>query len=439
MRRETSRELYVEAQRHLAGGVSTIMRADAKPFPLYFERGAGSRITDVDGNEYLDYTLAFGPLILGHSHPAVVEAVVEQVRRGQTYGAQHRLEPLVARALRECLPWADLVVFSNTGTEAVQVALRTARAATGRERFVKFEGHYHGWMDNVLVSYRGSAAQLGPRERPHSVPHTLGQSRAAAGEALVLPWNDLEVVERALREHRGEIAAVITEPVMFNSGGIEPRPGYLEGLRSLCDRHGVALIFDEVISGFRVALGGATERFGVVPDLAVYGKAIAAGFPLSCVAGRGAFLELIARREVVHAGTFNGNPVSLAAARAALEELRRDGGRLLREAAERGDRLRAALLAALAEAGVTAVAQGIGPAFSVSLGVREPLRDYRDFLRVDGAAYGRFAEAMLDEGVLCLNRGMWYVSTAHTDEDVARTAAAARRAAATTAVTPARV
>jgi glutamate-1-semialdehyde 2,1-aminomutase len=438
MNRDTSRHLYADAQRYLAGGVSTIMRADARPFPLYFERGQGSRITDVDGNEYVDYTLAFGPLILGHSHPRVLAAVREQLERGQTYGAQHRLEPLVAQQVHDCVPCAEMVVFSNTGSEAIQVALRIARAATGRVRFVKFEGHYHGWMDNVLVSYRATEEQMGPRDAPRPVPTTRGQNPAALEEAIVLPWNDLDLVEKTLDEHGPEIAAILTEPAMFNSGGIEPHAGYLEVLRALCDRYGIVLIFDEVISGFRVALGGAQQYFGVTPDLAVFGKALAAGFPLSCVAGKRALMELIARREVVHAGTFNGNPISLAAASAALAELSRDGGRLLREAAERGDRLRAGLVEALRSADIPAVAQGIGPAFSVSVGVDRPLRDYRDFLRVDGQAYGRFAEALLDRGVLCLQRGMWYVSTAHSDDDIALTLAAAHDAARAIAALPSR-
>lgn len=428
MQWETSKRLFAEAQRYLAGGVSTIMRADAKPFPLYFERGVGSHIFDVDGNQYIDYTLAFGPLILGHCHPNVLEAVHDQLNRGQTYGAQHRLEPVVAEQIHSCVPCADLVVFSNTGTEAVQIALRIARAATERPRFVKFEGHYHGWMDNVLVSYRATEDTMGSRAAARSVPGTKGQSSSAMKESIVLPWNDLNVVEDAFSRHGSEIAAVITEPVMFNSGGIEPKPGYLKGLRDLCDRHGVVLIFDEVISGFRISVGGAQEHYGVVPDLAVFGKAIAAGFPMSCVAGKRELMELISRREVLHAGTFNGNPISLAAAHAALTELSRDGGRALREISERGEHLRNGVVDAFHAAGFEAVAQGVGPAFSLSLGVEEPLSEYRDFLRVDGQAYASFAEAMLDHSILCLGRGMWYVSTAHTDEEITLTIQAASEA-----------
>jgi glutamate-1-semialdehyde 2,1-aminomutase len=271
---------------------------------------------------------------------------------------------------------------------------------------------------------------MGSRVGARSVPNTKGQSPKALEESIVLPWNDLSLVEDAFTRHGPEIAALITEPVMFNSGGIEPKPGYLRGLRDLCDRHGVMLVFDEVISGFRIAVGGAQEYFGVVPDLAVFGKAIAAGFPLSCVAGKREFMELISRREVAHAGTFNGNPISLAAAHAALMELSRDNGQALRETSKRAERLREGLVDAFRSERIAAVGQGVGPAFSVSLGVDEPLSDYRGFLRVDGQAYSNFAEAMLDQGILCLSRGMWYVSTVHTDQDIQRTIDAASKAAA---------
>ncbi len=430
---ERSRVLYERARRHLAGGVSTMMRADAKPLPLYFDRGFGSRLVDVDGNEFIDYTLAFGPTILGHSHPRVLEAVSQQLARGQAYGAQHELEPQVAERIHELVACADLVVFSTTGTEAVQVALRLARAVTGRRRFIKFEGHYHGWLDNVLVSYRGTEDQLGPRDQPTPVPMGRGQLDSAVQEAIVLPWNDLELVEQVLRARSGEIAAILTEPVMCNSGGITPLPGYLEGLRSLCDRYGVALIFDEVITGFRVALGGAQERFGVVPDLAIFGKALGGGFPISAVAGKRSIMELVATREVIHAGTFNGSPIALAAANATLAELSADGGAVYERLSRLGDRLRDGILDAARSAGIEATADGIGPAFTVSFGSDRPLRDYRDFIKVDGAAYGRFAEAVLYDGILCLQRGMWYVSTAHTDADIEttieRVAAALRRTA----------
>ena len=416
MKFDESRRLFERARHHLAGGVSTVMRADAKPVPLYFDRGHGSRLVDVDGNEFIDYTLAFGPTILGHSHPAVIEAVSDQIVRGQTYGAQHRLEPIVAEQISAAVPCAEMVLFSTTGTEAVQVALRLARAATGRTRFIKFEGHYHGWFDNVLVSYRGTLEQLGPRDVPTPVLSGLGQLEST--EALILPWNDLDAVEQLLRTDGATVAAIITEPVMCNSGGILPDPGYLEGLRSLCDRFAVVLIFDEVITGFRIALGGAQTRFGVIPDLAVFGKAIGGGLPLSVVAGRREILEMVERREVVHAGTFNGNPLALSAAHATLLELERDGGAIFERLEALGTRLRDGMLAAFDVAGLTATASGVGAAFTVSFGIDRPPRDYRDYLSADGATYGRLAEALLGEGVLCLQRGMWYLSAAHSEADV---------------------
>ena len=413
-----SRALFERSKKYLAGGVSTIMRADARPVPLYFDRGVGSRIWDVDNNEFIDFTLAFGPLILGHAHPAVVGAVSDALERGTTYGAQHRLEGRVAERIVELTPCADTVVFSSTGTEAVQVALRLARAATGRERFIKFEGHYHGWLDNVLVSYRGSPDELGSVDHPAARPQSRGQASSALTEAVVLPWNDLAAVESTLRERSSEIAAIITEPVMCNSGGITPLDGYLLGLRNLCDRYGVVLIFDEVITGFRLAPGGAQEYYGVTPDLAVFGKAISAGLPLSAVAGKSEIMELIESRAVVHAGTMNGNPLSLAAADAALRVLTADGNAAFRELHRLGDRLREGLLAAARGVGIPAVADGVGPTFTLSFGLSKAPRDYRQWAGADAERYGSFAEALTIAGVLSLTRGMWYLSTAHTTTDV---------------------
>jgi glutamate-1-semialdehyde 2,1-aminomutase len=342
----------------------------------------------------------------------------------------------VAERLVEVVPGAEMVVFSSTGTEAVQIALRLARAATGRQRFIKFEGHYHGWLDNVLVSYRGTPDELGPRHRPISRPQGRGQLPSAIAEPMILPWNDLGLVETCLRERSAEVAAIITEPVMCNSGGITPSSGYLEGLRALCDRYGVVLIFDEVITGFRLAPGGAAEYYGVTPDLTIFGKAISAGLPLSVVAGTTAIMRLIADREVVHAGTFNGNPVSLAAADAALSELTADGGAVYRDLHRRGDRLRGGLLAAAANAGIQAVADGVGPAFTVSFGLPSAPRDYREFAAADVETYGHFAEALTNSGVLSLTRGMWYVSTAHTDRDIDLALDRAATAFQTLAATP---
>lgn len=413
-----SDELYRRSQNHLAGGVSTAMRADVRPVPLFMSKGVGPRMWDVDGNEYIDYMLGFGPSILGHGHPAVVEAIARQLALGLTYGAQHELEPRVAERICSMVPGAEMVVFSTTGTEAVQVALRLARAFTGRTRFIKFEGHYHGWFDNVLISYRGDPADMGPRNRPKPILSSAGQRADAVDESFILPWNDLDLVEDLLVRHPSEVAAILTEPIMFNSGGIMPRPGYLEGLRALADRFGCLLIFDEVITGFRVAPGGAQELLNVLPDLAVLGKALGGGMPVSGVAGRRDVMDLVARREVVHAGTSNGNPVALAAADATLSILDEDGGAMLKRIGQTGDRLRHELVALLRRQGYQVTTSGVGAAFTLLFGMDTAPVDYREYAACDWNTLARFNESIIRAGVVSLPRGMWYVSAAHGDRDV---------------------
>ena len=395
--RERSLTLWQRAHRALAGGVSSAFRARAVPHPLYFESGEGARLTDVDGNRYIDYTLSWGLLILGHAHPAVERAVAEQLRRGWSYGAQHEREIRVAERLVELIPCAHQVVFSNTGTEAVQVAFRIARAYTGRSRIIRFQGHYHGWLE-------------------------------PSADTLILPWNDVRAVEHAVAEHGSEIAAMITEPILCNGGCILPEPGYLEALREITARRGIVLIFDEVITGFRVALGGAQQRYGVTPDLATFGKAVAAGFPLSVVAGRAEIMEVVSSGKVLHGGSFNGNPIVLAAAEAALAELSRHDGEALRGAADYGRRIRMGLEAAAARHGVPLTIRGVETVFRVSFGDEGPVTDSRGLTAPPGGRLGAFLHAALDAGLFLLPDGRWYISTVHSEPELEETLAAAEQA-----------
>jgi glutamate-1-semialdehyde 2,1-aminomutase len=399
---ERSLALWQRARGALAGGVSSAFRAKVLPHPLYFEGGDGPRMTDVDGNRYIDYTLSWGLLILGHAHPAVVRAVSEQLRRGWSYGAQHEGEIRVAERLVELIPCAEQVVFSNTGTEAVQVAFRIARAFTGRSRIVRFQGHYHGWMES------------GP-------------------DTLILPWNDVAAVERAVAEHGSEIAAMITEPILCNGGCILPEPGYLEALREITARHGIVLIFDEVITGFRVALGGAQQRYGVTPDMATFGKAVAAGFPLSVVAGRAEIMNVVASGKVMHGGSFNGNPIVLAASEAALGELSRQDGEALRRAAEYGRRVRAGLEAAAARQGVPLTIWGVETVFRLSFGDEVAVTAARLVTAPPGGRLGTFLNAAADAGLFLMPDGRWYISTVHGEAELSETLAAAEQALAAVA------
>jgi glutamate-1-semialdehyde 2,1-aminomutase len=411
--------------RSLAGGVSTGLRRSARPYPLFFSDGEGSRITDVDANTYLDYTLAWGPLMLGHNHAGVADAIRRQLVHGTTFGAQHDLEYEVAERLIAAVPCADLVCYANSGTEIVQVALRLARGITGRTKHLKFEGHYHGWDDSVLLSYHPSLEEI-ERARGGPIPVCAGQLRSRS--AVIAEWNNRESVQRAFEAHGSEIAAVICEPLLANSGSIPPEPGFLQFLREITRERQTLLIFDEVITGFRLAYGGAQERYGVLPDLATFAKAVGAGTPLSVLAGRRDYMERIANGSVVHAGTLNGNAVSLAAAAAALDVLRTEGEDGYERLRERAGRLRYGLESILLAKGFTVSMCGDGPVFSLSFAARAP-RNYRDTLAASQELYNDFALAMLDEGVLVLPDGRWYVSFAHTDGDIDETLEAATRAA----------
>lgn len=413
-----SRELFEESQRFLAGGVASTLRGAIKPSPLFISHGRGSHIFDVDGNDYVDYTMAYGPLILGHAHPAIVSAVGSALARGSTFGAQHEGEIELARRLCEYVPNAERVCLSGSGTEAVMLALRLARAATGRRKVIRFGGHYHGWWDGIFTAFGCDAMR----------PGTGGQSEAALADLVLLPWNDAGAVAEILAAQGPEIAAVICEPVLCNSGCLLPRPGYLEELRRLTSEHGCLLVFDEVITGFRLGLGGAQERYGIQPDLAVFGKALAGGLPLSAVTGAREVMELVATGEVSHLGTFNGNTASTAAALATLEELARDGGDAYVVMNRMGEALANGLREAADSAGVPLLVNSAGQAFFTLFTDEDEVWSVSSFERRDQARGARFAELLLGEGVYVRPNGLWYVSTAHTGADVEYTLAAAARA-----------
>ncbi len=425
VRRKTpgSLERYQRSCASLAGGVSTSLRRSARPYPLFIESGRGAYIRDVDDNTYCDYAMGWGPLILGHAPESLVEAVTAQLRRGSTYGCQHDLEYEVAELLVRIIPCADKVCFSSSGTEIVQLALRLARAATGRAKYLKFEGHYHGWADSVLVSYHPTREEI---DRAHGNPVAVGLGQMPAASAVVAEWNDRASVEQAFAVHPSEISAVICEPVLCNSGCIPPEDGFLSFLREITNRSGALLIFDEVITGFRVRLGGAQELYGVIPDLATYAKAVGAGMPLSVLGGKREYMDLIASGKVVHAGTLNGNPLALAAAKVALEILAADSDAIYPALQRRGDKLRTGLECMLRALHLPVVTVGEGAVFHLSFQETKP-RNYRDTLAADVALYSDFTLAMLDEGILVLPDGRWYLSTAHRDEDIDATLAAARR------------
>jgi glutamate-1-semialdehyde 2,1-aminomutase len=411
-----SEHLFARAQQVVAAGVSSSFRAAVKPEPLFVASGSGGRLTDVNGTDYLDFTLAWGPLILGHCHPAVTAAVAAQLERGHMFGAQHVLEAEVAEQLVAILPCADLVTFASSGTEAVQVALRLARARTGRQRIVKFEGHYHGWSDGTLISYHPPLDAVGPYAAPAAVPGTSGQSMAALGDVIAVPWNDAAALAAVLARHGPSIAAILMEPVLYNSGVIAPAPGYLESARALASEHGALLIFDEVITGFRLALGGAQECYGITPDIAVYAKAVAAGFPLSVIAGRREVMGLISSGVVAHSGTYNGNPICLAAAAAAIAVLSRPG--TFEHLHQLGMALASGAREILARYKIAAVVNQLGPVMQILFTEQPSVTNYRAFAACDARMNAALTVRLRKNGVLILPDGRWYMATVHTHEDV---------------------
>ncbi|MDP9245726.1 MAG: aminotransferase class III-fold pyridoxal phosphate-dependent enzyme [Chloroflexota bacterium] len=413
-----SRAQHGRAKRSLAGGLGSSYRGGQLPVPISFAQGQGSHLVDIDGNDYVDYGLAFGPMLLGHSPAVVLDAVRRQLDAGIGYGAPHRMEAELAEAVCRTVPCAERVIFSSTGSEAVHVALRIARAATGRNRVVKFLGHFHGWLDPLHIGTPGHD----PRE-----PGTAGQDPDASAAVTVCPWNDIEALRACIGP---DVAAVIMEPFAQNGGCFAPAEGYLQAVRTLTRDAGALLIFDEVITGFRMALGGAQEHYGVTPDLAVFAKALGSGFPISAVCGRADVMEVVASGQVAHAGTLNTNPVSTAAALATVTELERRAGELYPRLARLGAGLACALRDAAAEQALPLqVNQHGGMAYA--FWSEQPVRSFADARQTDVAGYRRFAAALLDQGVHVISRGLLYVSFAHTDADLARTAEAAHAAART--------
>jgi glutamate-1-semialdehyde 2,1-aminomutase len=405
---DASRALIAENARYLAGGVSSNFRLGMAEGPLVFERGEGPYLIDADGNRLIDYYCGMGATILGHTPPEVIAAVRAQAEKGILFAGQTEVEFEAAHILCDRIPSAQRMRFGSSGSEVAQAAVRIARAATGRRTILKFEGHYHGWFDNILWSAAPALNAAGPANAPVPVAGSAGQDAADAAGLEIMGWNDLAAVEARLA--RGDVAGVLMEPAMCNQGAIPPAPDYLEGVRAACTRHGAILVFDEVITGFRLHRCGAQSLFGVTPDLSLFAKAIANGFPVAAVLGRADLLDLVVTGGVVHGGTYNAQPVTMAALIATQKALTPER---YASAEELGIRLQDGVRAALARVGIKAQVMGFPLMFHVAFGLDAPARSYRDVAAADKAAYVRFAHALLRRGVRVLERGAWFVSLEH--------------------------
>ncbi len=412
-----SQELYDRARELLPGGVNSPVRAMASigRDPIFIARGAGSRVWDVDGGEYIDWVSSWGPLILGHAHPSVVEAVIDAASRGTSFGAPTAAEVELAEEVVSRMPSVEMVRMTSSGTEATMSAIRLARAVTGREKVLKFAGAYHGHVDGLL-------AEAGSGLATAAIPSSPGVPRAAAAATTVVPWNRREALPDL-----SDFAAILAEPIPANMGVVPPEDGFLETLRAQADRHGAQLIFDEVITGFRVARGGAQERFGVLPDLTIMGKVIGGGLPAAAYGGRRELMERIAPAgDVYQAGTLSGNPLATAAATVTVRQL--DDAAYTQLAATT-DALAQGLRAAAADAGVPLTIQ-TAPGLLTPFFIDEQVRDYEAAKASDLDAFALFARALLERGVYPPPSQFeaWFPSLAHTEADIERTVQAAREA-----------
>jgi glutamate-1-semialdehyde 2,1-aminomutase len=426
--RERSRALFARASELLPGGVDSPVRAfkSVGGDPLFIRRGSGARVWDEDGNDYIDYVGSWGPLLLGHAHPRIVEAVAEAARDGTSFGAPTAREVELAELVREAFPSIELVRFVNSGTEATMTAIRLARAFTGREKVVKFDGCYHGHADGLLVKAGSGVLTLGAPDSP-------GVPAAAAAHTLSATFNDLQSVVAAFQRYPGEIAAVIVEPVAGNMGVLPPDQGFLSGLRALTQEHGALLIFDEVISGFRVAYGGAQELYGVEADLTCLGKIIGGGLPVGAYGGRREVMQQMAPvGPVYQAGTLSGNPLAMAAGIAMLKELRES--RPYAQLEEFAAYLSAGLQEAAERAGVPVFGNRVGSMMTLFF-TEQPVFDYASAKRANADRYGRYFRGMLERGVYFAPSQFEaaFVSTAHQWSDLDATIAAAEEVMATLA------
>ena len=428
-----SMRLHARAVGSIAGGVNSGIRRLERPCPLYFQRGRGARLWDVDNNEYIDYQLSQGALFWGHAPEGFSASLAAQAELGVHWAAQCQLEIEVAERLRRFMPAMERVRFCCTATEAVATAFRLARAYTRRPLILRFEGHYHGWSDEGLVGFAPPPDRWGSENEPARLHPSEGVIPAVLDQFVVARWNDPDHLLSLTRRHRDSLAAIVCEPILCNTSCIAPTDGLVAALRSSCDESGALLIADETITGLRFGPGGAQAELGFIPDLTVMGKALGGGVPFAAVGGRTDVMDKIARGEVVHSGTLNGNPLCLAASAWCLEAIGSGGTGYPRELNALGERLMSGLRELARQHATPLLLQGPGLVFHTGIAKPDtsdrPFRDYRDFvLRHDAARWADLRLCLLGEGVRAIERGLWFLSLAHRENDIDETLKRAERA-----------
>jgi glutamate-1-semialdehyde 2,1-aminomutase len=428
-----SAALFERAQRSIAAGVNSGIRKMEQPVPLYFDHGKGSRIWDVDGNEYIDFQTGQGAILYGHAPAGLADAIATQAHKGTHWAAQSELEIDVAERLQKMIPGAERVRFNNSATEVVLSALRLARAHTGRPLVLKFEGHYHGWSDEGLVGFAPPPDKWGDEESPSRLHPSQGVIPEVLGTFVVARWNDPDHLRRMVDFHHGQIAAIIFEPVLCNTGCMPAVPGMIGAIRELCDRDGIVMIADETITGFRFGAGGAQGYYGFTPDLTIMGKAVGGGTPFAALVGKEKFFAKIISGEVIHAGTLNANPLCLAGAKWCLDQIIALGADHPKGIVALGEKLMSGLRSLADQHGIPLRPQGPGLVFHTTMlkaGADEgAVTNYRDYARrQDAPRWAHLRRCLLENGVRAIERGLWFLSLAHTEADVDEALTRAARA-----------
>ena len=431
---DRSKRLFDRSLNSLIEGGSSASRGPANfgDYPIFMVKGEGSRLLDVDGNSYIDWMMSYGAIPLGHAHPAVVDSIIQGAKTGMHFATATEIEVELAELIQRVVPSAEIVRFANTGTEAVMAAIRLARGFTGRPKILKFEGHYHGWYDDVLVSSNPqSRPSLGHRSSPVKIADSSGLNRRSQQDTIVVPWNDLPALERAIQNHPGRIAAVITEGIMANMGVIPPQPGFLEQLRKLTEAHGILLVLDETVTGFRIEAGGCQAHYGITPDISTFGKALGSGLPVAALVGRADIMDALSWGRVLHYGTQNASRVGLHVALASLKELVRDDAAAFKHTWSIGNSLCQGLRSVFEELNMKAIVQNVGPMFQILFTEEAEISDYREFCAyVDRGKYQRFALALLTHGIYMSPAATLHsvATLAHSMEDVSFTIESVRKA-----------
>lgn len=424
---QRSKHLYERTRTTLIEGGSSPSRGPVHygEYPIFMQSGKGSKLVDVDGNEYIDWMMGFGALPLGHGDEHVAEAIALAARTGAHFATATEIEVEVAEAIQKIVPNAERVRFASTGTEAMMAAVRLARGATGRAKILKFEGHYHGWYDDLLVSSNPMPpAALGFRNDPIKIADSSGLNRHALDDTIVVPWNDLSALSQAIDNHPGQIAAVITEGVMSNMGVIAPEPGYLLSVQEICRDRNILFILDETVTGFRIAPGGCQEYFQLSPDLVTFGKALGCGLPVAAFAGRADVMSALTWGGVLHYGTQNGSRTGMYAARASLERLTEGNGHLFERMHNTAERLCNGLSEIFIRRKVPAIVQRVGPLFQIMFTRQPAIRNYREYCaEVDRTAYQRLVWKLFEHGVYMTPVATLHsiATSAHSESDVAFT------------------